>query len=232
MNMFASVVICCLLRWSPILCQTIGDFIGNVSDVNMPVNLVIAFDRSASVGKAAFYLQSKRLMSTLMRHYVIVDESCVRMAVITFGRQSRIVFDHISDPITKCELIDLEHKRKVPWDDVTYVMNDDDGCDIAGALSDVTSILDKSLSINPRWTTFIVLLITSGQYDVTSDVMTSLNILREKKVDIYAMSIGNFRSNNITLIAGIGLYASYDDWKLLTTNKTAADIVFSKIIFI
>lgn len=211
-------------------CSSIGDF---VSDVTRPTNLVLAFDQSAGVDRATFYLQSKRLAAQLLRYYVIVGPYNVRVAALTFGqgRDVTVAFDYVTEPITKCELMDINGSsdNTFPWSKLYYEVvspntgNTTSSTASGSGLSEAFDVANDIFTLASKdaervKAMSVVVLFASGRFDLTKAANVSFAKLKKKSgAKIYVVGVdSDVSSHTLDVIASPGCYAPYNAWRNLT----------------
>jgi len=116
--------------------QQLADII-DILGPHKQVDFVAILDRSLGVGEHAFYYSVRPLVEALLRQCATVHPDFVRTAVVTFAKDSTVVYDQISGvsdtsnstgagtatAVTKCQLFD--DPLQSPWNRVVYDKNPD-----------------------------------------------------------------------------------------------------------
>ena len=98
-----------------------NDFVA-YAEANKVVDLVLIVDRSSGIGEERFLIELRKLAGPTLRRYSVIHPDFTRLAVITFGGDSRVIFDYVSDTAnlnTKCGVFGGDNPA--PWDEVAYV---------------------------------------------------------------------------------------------------------------
>ena len=149
-----------------------------------------------------------------MIEYVPIHPDHTRVAAITFGQNTRVEYDFISEnPITKCELFDGDDP---PFDKIRYV-NDlgvSGGTNIKEAIMDAADIMEIGKKSRPK-VNQVVLLFTDGDYEREDDPYEVVKQLQEKNITMFCVGIGSWLvpGNVRSLASRTEYYETHDAWK-------------------
>ena len=200
--------------------EKIADFIDTVG-VKSQVDLVVILDRSLGIGQSKYYSTYFELLQTIIKHYVYVHPDYVRIAAVTFGRDTSTPFDFINgEPKTKAEFL---AEPDPPIDRLEFYNNRE-----KGAGTNIKDSLEVASGILVGGRTFrdakqVILLVTDGEYNVDEEPYGVATRIREdEKVTIFCIGIGrNLTPGNVRKLAtgGAEYYAKYQIWEDLLNQR-------------
>jgi hypothetical protein len=194
----------------------IENFLATLRDFH-EVDVIFVLDRSAGVGQHNFILKEIKLIRSIINHFALITPERARVAVITFGKDSEVAFDHITkEPLVKCQLVESE----ALWTQVKYynAHAKSHGTNIEGALKDSLDILTEGKRIRTG-VMQIILLMTDGELDSNLIESQSFTELKENianfGVDTYGVGIGSYLNTGIVkrLVSREEYYGAMEEWK-------------------
>ena len=201
----------------------IGDFVKDV-EPNKVVDLVLIVDRSTGLGEERFIMELSKLTGAVLRQYAVIHPVFTRSAVITFGGDSRVIFDFISNnrkTHTKCGVFGGDSPS--PWDQVTYIRDGTaaEGTNMREAFSQANTIFSAGRQSRPS-AKQIILLVTDGDYSSNEDPINSAKQLKNNQVTIFACGVGNWlKPGNVRILASQdGYYGTNANWTDMLTKNT------------
>lgn len=202
----------------------IDEFVKDVGP-NKVVDFVMVVDRSQGMSIERFILVLHKLTGAILKQYAVIHPDFTRTAVITFGADSQVIFDYISDKTrTKCAVFGGD--SPTPWEKVMYIRNDTyaKGTNLKAAFKQANNILTTGKSKRPSAKQIIVLA-TDGDYTTRDDPINEVNALKDKDVTIFAVGIGNWlKPGNVRILASKeGYYGTQEQWTdmLMKTKPTS-----------
>ena len=173
-------------------------------------------DRSSGIGEERFIIELRKLTGAILRRYPVIHPDFTRLAVITFGGDSRVIFDYVSDTAnlnTKCGVFGGD--TPASWDEVVYIRDD--------AAAKVTDLIEsfrlagniiKAGKLNRPDAESVILLITDGDYNDREDPINEANKLKDEGVIIFTCGIGNWlKPGQVRILATQeGYYGSKKNW--------------------
>lgn len=206
----------------------IRSFIDTVGP-RLQVDLIMVLDRSKGVNMERFYLEAKVISERLVRQYATVHPWYVRVAAITFAKDSTVDIDFISEAsqnVSKCQLFD--RSATSPWDSLQF--NSDPaviaGTNIKLAFQQAKLIFEKGKQ-NRNSVKQVLVLVSDGDYKPHEDPQEQANELKDVGVKIFAVGFGSWlRTGNIAILATKPEYsAERKTWMNMTdTYPTSFDI--------
>ena len=199
--------------------EEITDFIDTVG-VKSQVDLVVILDRSLGIGQFKYYSTYLELVQTIIKHYVHLHPDNVRIAAVTFGRDTSTPFDFINgEPKTKAEVL---AGSDPPIDRLEFYNNREQGAgtNIKDSLEVASEILAGAKTF--RDAKQVILLVTDGEYNVDEEPYGVATRIREdENVTIFCIGIGkSLTPGNVrTLATRAEYYANYDIWEDLLKQR-------------
>ena len=192
-----------------------NDFVAYV-EANKVVDLVLIVDRSSGVGEGRFLIEVRKLAGPILRRYPVIRPEFTRLAVITFGGDSRVIFDYVSDTVnlnTKCGVFGGDNPA--PWDEVAYVR--DAAAAMGTNLKDAfrkANRITKVGKLNRPDAKSMILVITDGDYNDQQDPINEANDLKAEGVIIFTCGIGRWlQPGQVRILATQeGYYGSKNNW--------------------
>ena len=201
----------------------IGDFVKDV-EPNKLVDLVLIIDRSTGLGEERFIMELSKLTGAVLRQYAVIHPEFTRSAVITFGGDSRVIFDFISNKTnthTKCGVFGGDSPS--PWDQVTYIRDSAaaKGTNMREAFSQADTIFTAGRHNRPS-AKQIILLVSDGDYSSNEDPINSAKQLKNNQVTIFVCGVGNWlKPGNVRILASQdGYYGTNANWTDMLTKNT------------
>jgi len=194
----------------------------------LQVDLILVLDRSKGVNMERFYLESKVISERLVSQYATVHPWYVRVATITFAKDSTVDFDFISDAshnMSKCELFDRSTGGAGAWQTVQF--NTDPsiiaGTNIMQAFDQARSIFERGKQ-NRNSVKQVLILVSDGDYKPDEDPQGEADRLKNMGVKIFAVGVGSWlRTGNIAILATKAAYfAERKDWMEMTDSHPAS----------
>ena len=180
------------------------------------IDLVLIVDRSSGIGEERFIIELRKLAGAVLRRYPVIHPEFTRLALITFGRDSRVIFDYISDTAnlqTKCGVFGGD--KPAPWDEVVYIRNDTaaKGTDLIASFRMADKITKAGKENRPNANSMI-LVITDGDYNDRQDPINEANALKAAGVIMFTCGIGNWlKPGQVRILATQeGYYGSKKNW--------------------
>ena len=180
------------------------------------IDLVLIVDRSSGIGEERFIIELRKLTGAVLRRYPVIHPDFTRLAVITFGGDSRVIVDYISDTAdshTKCGVFGGD--KPSPWDEVVFIRDDAaaKGTDLIVSFTMAGNILNSGKQNRPDAKSMI-LLITDGDYNDREDPINEANKLKDEGVIIFTVGIGNWlKPGQVRILATQeGYYGSKKNW--------------------
>ena len=180
------------------------------------IDLVLIVDRSSGIGEERFIIELRKLAGAVLRRYPVIHPKFTRLAVITFGGDSRVIFDYISDTAdshTKCGVFGGD--KPSPWDEIVFIRNDTaaKGTDLIESFTMAGDII-KAGQLNRPDAESMILLITDGDYNDREDPINEANALKSAGVIIFTVGIGNWlKPGQVRILATQeGYYGSKKNW--------------------
>ena len=210
----------------------IGDFVTDVG-TNKVVDLVMVVDRSVGMGIERFILGLSKLAGALLQQYAVIHPDFTRTAIITFGGDSQVIFDYISDKTTtKCGVFGGD--SPTPWEKVKYIRNSTfaKGTNLKAAFRQANTIFTAGRGKRPS-AKQIVLLITDGDYSTPDDPINEINTLKDDGVTIFAVGIGNWlKPGNVRILATKDAYYAFNqDWTEMVMKTKFTSFSIGKLFY-
>ena len=210
----------------------IGDFANDVGP-NKVVDLVMVVDRSTGMGIERFIMSLSKLAGALLQQYAVIHPDFTRTAVITFGGDSRVIFDYISNKTTtKCGVFGGD--SPTPWEKVAYIQNDtySKGTNLREAFTQANHIFTagRNKRSNAKQ---IVVLVTDGDYSTPDDPIDQVKTLKDAGVTIFAVGIGNWlKPGNVRILATKNAYYGHaKNWTDMVTNSKFTSFSIGKLFY-
>ena len=183
------------------------------------LDIVFVGDRSWGIGDKIFYSHVRKLIGAILQQYIAVHPDYARVAVITFGGDSCVVFDYISADnftMTKCDLFNGD--GDMPWNSVDYKYDEQSevGTNLIAAFEQAAAIFRVGRQNRPP-VRQILLVVTDADYNDNEDPIDEATILKSEGVTIYTCGLGNWLKPGQVRILGSyeEYYGSYTDWSIL-----------------
>lgn len=200
----------------------IHEFLKDVGS-KIPTDLVVLLDRSQGMNKFNFYIRSTKLVRQLVSQYVLVHPNYTHLTVITFATYPTTVFDYIGsqqDRNIKC--IILDEKPRSVFDNITYDSRPDVWSDtnLKSAFVKVSEVLSSGERVRSK-VKQVVLAVTDGNYKPDQDPVEEVRVLRDKKVKLYTVGLGNWLApGNVREIAtNASYYGTFDQWNNMVNDN-------------
>ena len=174
------------------------------------LDIVFALERSnmGSNSRSNFEMVQKKFLRTLIRDFLQVKPDKTRVALITFGRDVKVIYDGISDPLTKCDLIGTDFL----WDQLQYIDGPtSQGANLTGVFKEAARMLGNGRSLRQARSWLIIF--STGQYTDFDE----RNIGHRNWYDTYAVGVDDRVDRNaLSRIVNNGrtnVYGTINEWR-------------------
>ena len=174
------------------------------------VDIVFALERSnmGSNSRSNFEMMQKKFLRTLIRDFLQVKPNKTQVALITYGRDVKVIYDGIRDPLTKCDLIGTDFL----WDQLQYIDGPpSQGANLTGVFKEATRILGTGRSLRQARSWLIIF--STGQYTAFDE----RNIGHRNWYDTYAVGVDDRVDRNaLSRIANnsrTNVYGTITEWR-------------------